>query len=188
MMPGRLEIIAGPMFSGKTTTLIARVSEWALERGGKIAVFKPVTDTRHSESAIISHDGRKIPAKWLERDARDLPHDVDLIALDEVQFFSFDAVPRIVEALSAGVNVFAAGLDLTYRAEPFGPMPALLALADGVTKLTSRCSKCHQPASRSQRLISTPRGVTGDTVLVGGAGTYEPRCVACFDPRGGEGA
>jgi thymidine kinase len=181
MGAARLEVVCGPMFSGKTTTLIARVSEWAIERGGKIAVFKPVTDTRHDESAIISHDGRKIPAKWLERDARDLPRDVDLIALDEAQFFSFDAIPRIIDTLRAGVNVIAAGLDLTYRAEPFGPMPALLALADGVTKLTSRCGKCHQPATRSQRLVSS-----GDTVLVGGAGTYEPRCVACFDPRGGD--
>jgi thymidine kinase len=169
------------MFSGKTTTLIARVSEWTLDRGGKIAVFKPITDTRHNGTEIISHDGRKIPARWLERDARDLPHDVDLIALDEAQFFSFDAVPRIREALRAGVTIIAAGLDLTYRAEPFGPMPALLALADGVTKLTSRCSKCHQPATRSQRLSPG-----GDTVLVGGAETYEPRCVACFDPRGGD--
>lgn len=175
----RLEVICGPMFSGKTETLIKRVWDVQHFRCGKAAVFKPVTDTRHAVPAVVSHDGTKIDAHWLERDALGLPHDVDLIALDEAQFFSLDAIPRVIEALQAGVRVVAAGLDLTYRAEPFGPMPALMALADEVTKLTSRCSKCHQPATRSQRLVSS-----GDTVLVGGAETYEPRCFSCFDPKG----
>ncbi len=179
MSSGRLEVVAGCMFSGKTETLIKRVRQVRDYRGEKIAVFKPVTDTRHAASAVISHNGTQIEAQWLERDAPNLPQDVSLIALDEAQFLSLDAVPRILESVRAGITVIAAGLDLTYRAEPFGPMPALMALADEVTKLTSRCAKCHQPATRSQRLAAS-----AETVLVGGAESYEPRCLACFDPRG----
>jgi thymidine kinase len=173
-------MFVGPMFSGKTESLIKRVTTTLFYYGGKAAVFKPVTDTRHAEPKIVSHDGAEIPALWLERDAPNLPHDVDLIALDEVQFFSLDAVPRILEAMAAGVNVVASGLDLTFRAEPFGPVPALMAYADVVTKLTSRCGQCHKPASRTQRLVTAD-----STVLVGGAESYEPRCVTCFDPKGG---
>lgn len=175
----RLEVVCGPMFSGKTEALIKRVRDVEHLHGQKVAVFKPVTDTRHLVPAVISHNGTSIVAKWLERDARDLPSDVALIALDEAQFFSLDAVPRILEIVRAGVRVIAAGLDLTYRAEPFGPMPALMALADEVTKLASRCAKCHQPATRSQRLVSS-----GETVLVGGSESYEPRCLTCFEVKG----
>jgi thymidine kinase len=180
MSAGRLELVVGPMFSGKTAALIIRTEQMENLRNWKVAVFKPVTDTRHDEPAVISHNGLSIPAKWLERDARDLPRDVDLIAIDEIQFFSLDAIPNIMDAVLAGVHVIAAGLDLTYRAEPFGPVPALLCLADDVTKLTSRCSKCFRPATRSQRRVGVP-----DTVLVGGAESYEPRCLACFTPNGG---
>jgi thymidine kinase len=176
----RLEVICGPMFSGKTETLIKRVFNRKHYHGWKAAVFKPVTDTRHMSPAVFSHDGTSIEAQWLERDARNLPHDVQLIALDEAQFFSLDAIPRVLDALHAGIWVLAAGLDLTYKAEPFGPMPALMALADEVTKLTSRCARCHQPATRSQRIVAS-----GDTVLVGGAESYEPRCLACFEVKVG---
>jgi thymidine kinase len=180
MGAGRLELVVGPMFSGKTEALIKRVAEFGFTRSGlKVAVFKPVTDTRHAEAAVVSHDGSRISAQWLERDAPNLPRDVNLIAIDEVQFLSLDAIPNIMGAVSAGVHVLASGLDLTFRAEPFGPVPALLALADNVTKLTSRCSRCFQPATRSQRRVGVP-----DPVLVGGAESYEPRCLACFDVKG----
>lgn len=179
VVPGRLEVIAGCMWSGKTETLITRVAEFGLKSGANIAVFKPVTDTRHPTPEIVSHDGTRLHAKWIERGLPDLPRDVSLIALDEAQFLSLDSVPRIVEVMRAGVHVVMAGLDLTFRGEPFGPMPALMALADTVTKLKSRCAKCHLPASRSQRLTAS-----AETVLVGGAEAYEPRCVVCFDPKG----
>lgn len=181
-MGGRLEVVVGPMFSGKTEALIKRVHRAEHYHGWNVAVFKPVTDTRHAQEAVISHNGSSIPARWLERDAPNLPLDARLIGLDEVQFFSLDAIPRILEAVRAGVHVVCAGLDLTYRAEPFGPVPALMAYADEVVKLTSRCSKCFQPATRTQRRIATP---DAPAVLVGGAETYEPRCLGCFDPRGG---
>jgi thymidine kinase len=181
MGAAQLEVIVGPMFSGKTSALIQRA--WNLENffKWKVAVFKPVTDTRHNVSKIVSHDGVAIDAKWMNRDASELPHNVDLIAIDEVQFFSLDAVPRILEAVHAGVRVVVAGLDLTCWGEPFGPVPALMSYADSVTKLASRCAKCHQPATRTQRLSSS-----NDTILVGGAESYEPRCLTCFDPKRGQ--
>lgn len=175
----RLEVITGPMWSGKTETLISRVAEFGLKDGRPMSVLKPVTDTRHATPEIISHDGTRMRAQWVERDLPDLPRDVKLIAIDEAQFLSLDAVPRILDVMRAGVHIVAAGLDLTFRAEPFGPMPALMALADTVTKLKSRCAKCHQPASRSQRLSAS-----AETVLVGGAEAYEPRCFGCFDLKG----
>ena len=178
-MTGRLEVVVGPMFSGKTETLIKRVYQTERFYCQKAVVFKPLTDTRHAEAAVISHNGTSHVAEWLARDAPALPHDVALIALDEVQFFTMDAVPRILEALHAGVNIVAAGLDLTFRGEPFGPVPALMAYADSVTKLTSTCARCSKPATRSHRLSSST-----ETVLVGGTESYEPRCLACFDPKG----
>jgi thymidine kinase len=183
MGAAQLEVIVGPMFSGKTETLIKRVWQMSHFHGWEVAVFKPTTDTRHIGEKIVSHDGTQIDANWIGRDAAGLPHNVSLIALDEVQFFSLDAVPRILEAVYAGVRVVAAGLDLTYRDEPFGPVPALMAYADVVTKLTSRCSKCHQPATRTQRKDALV--ASAETVLVGGAESYEPRCLACYDLKGG---
>lgn len=180
MGAGRLEMVVGPMFSGKTAALIVHTDQMANLRNWKVAVFKPVTDTRHNEAAVISHNGSSIPAQWIERDATNLPRDVHLIALDEIQFFSLDAIPNIMDAVASGIHVFAAGLDLTYRGEPFGPVPALMALADNVRKLTSGCAKCFRPATRTQRRVGV-----ADTVLVGGSESYEPRCLACFDPRGG---
>lgn len=183
MGAGRLELVVGPMFSGKTESLIKHVTVFASAReSAKISVFKPVADTRFNVPAIYSHNGTSITAEWMERDARDLPILRDLIAIDEVQFLSLDAIPNIMAAVLAGSHVFASGLDLTFRAEPFGPVPALMALADKVTKLTSRCSKCFLPATRTQRRDGR---MAGDTILVGGAESYEPRCLVCFDPRGG---
>lgn len=179
MGSARLEVVCGPMFSGKTETLIKRVWQRQHFAGSKVAVFKPITDTRHEGESVISHNGTSIKARWIDRSASDLPRDIELIALDEVQFFSLDAVPNILAAIRDGVSVIAAGLDLTFRAEPFGPVPALMAYADEVVKLTSRCGKCHQPASRTQRLVSADT-----TVFVGGAESYEPRCLACFDLKG----
>lgn len=179
MGSGRLEVVCGPMFSGKTEALIKRATEMrGLNR--EVAVFKPVTDTRHMVPEVVSHNGTRIEAQWLQRDAPGLPRTHGLIAIDEVQFCSLDAVPNILAAVRAGAHVLVAGLDLTYRAEPFGPVPALMAYADVVTKLTSRCAKCHESASRTQR-----HKVSYDTVLVGGAEFYEPRCLVCFDPHGG---
>jgi thymidine kinase len=168
------------MFSGKTEALIKRAYQTEKVYGLKAVVFKPFADTRHQQAEVISHNGTSIPAKWLAKDAPNLPHDVGLIAIDEVQFLSLDAVPRIMEAVNAGVMVMVAGLDLTSKGEPFGPVPALMALADSVVKLVSRCAKCSTPANRSQRLV-----VSSETVLVGGTESYEPRCLSCFDPKGG---
>ena len=178
-MVGKLDVVVGPMFSGKTEALIRRAYQTEKFYGLKAVVFKPVADTRHQHAEVVSHDGTSIPARWIAKDAPNLPHDVGLIAIDEVQFLSLDAVPRIMDAVNAGVTVMVAGLDLTSKGEPFGPVPALMALADSVTKLVSRCAKCSKPATRSQRLVNST-----ETVLVGGIESYEPRCLACFDLKG----
>ena len=96
---GWIEVVCGPMFSGKTETLLKRVYQTERFYCQKAAVFKPITDTRHEVAAVISHNGTSHAAQWIARDASELPHDVALIALDEVQFFSLDAVPRILDAL-----------------------------------------------------------------------------------------
>lgn len=171
-------MIAGPMFSGKTETLIYRVR---LARDlSRTVAFKPVTDTRHADEFIHSHDGLKIEAKCLAPDAPDLPLGAEIIAIDEAQFLSSDAVPRLLDAVRAGVRVIVAGLDLDCFGRPFGPMPVLMAFANEVVKLSGRCSKCGGPSTRSHRLIRSDAAI-----LVGGSETYEPRCVVCFDSKGG---
>ena len=181
MRTGRLELIVGPMFAGKTTELLRRVQE-ARQQGLKVEVYKPRLDTRHAEAAVISHDGLTVEAKWVGPSGWELPFvsGAEVVALDEVQFFSGEVVQHISKAMRRGLRVIAAGLDLTSGEKPFDPVPALLSLADEVVKLRANCCRCGQPASRSQRLVSM-----GGTILVGGAEAYEPRCVACFEPDGG---
>lgn len=183
MTCGKLELIVGPMFAGKTTELIRRIME-ARKDGECVEVYKPRIDTRHHTSAVISHDNIQVEAKWVGPDwGTPFTNGATVLAFDEIQFFSGDIVPHIKDAIRKGVRVIAAGLDLTSQEEPFGPVPALCAFADDITKLRARCVQCGQPATRSQRLIQ----VSG-TVLIGGADSYEPRCIECFDPdplRGG---
>lgn len=178
---GRLEIIAGPMFAGKTRTLIDRVQA-AVVTNRWVVVYKPVIDTRHNDTHIHAHSGEVIPSYPLEADAPKLPHDVDVIAIDEAQFLTSDAIPRLLEAARAGVRVILAGLDLDASGRPFGPMPVLMAFADEVVKITGTCAKCQRPSTRTHRLFRPAEDVV---IQVGGADKYEPRCVICFDPRGG---
>lgn len=164
------------MFSGKTTELLRRVLE-AEKAGEHVRVYKPRLDTRYEVAAVYSHDGLAQPAEWVGPDwATPFSNGAaTVVALDEVQFFSLDVVPEIIKAVRRGTRVIAAGLDLTSQEEPFGPVPALLALADEVVKLRARCSQCGQPATRSYRRVASDA-----KILVGGAETYEPRCLSCF--------
>lgn len=179
MSAGRLEVIAGPMFSGKTEALIHRV-RMAHAFDMRVIAFKPVTDTRHADTFIHSHGGQKIEARMLERDAPELPYDVGVIVIDEAQFLSSDAIPRILDAVRSGTRVIVAGLDLDCFGHPFGPMPILMAFANEVVKLSGKCARCKQPSTRSHRLVRSDA-----SILVGGSETYEPRCAVCFDPKGG---
>jgi thymidine kinase len=176
---GNLRVVVGPMFAGKTEYLIRAVAE-AEEFGATVAVVKPAIDTRNPGLEIISHAGTRVHATTISRDAHDIPEGIDMLAIDEVQFFSFDAVPKIVEvAYQRGVHVVACGLDLDAFGHPFGPVPALLAFADEVVKLRGTCARCGASSARSHRNIKSR-----DAILVGGADMYEPRCVGCFTPAG----
>ena len=168
------------MFGGKSTTLIHRIHMAGLA-GTSFRAFKPVIDTRSGDSFIHAHGGEKIEAEFIDRDTPNLPKDVGLIAIDEAQFLTSDAVPRILDVVRDGVRVIAAGLDLDAFGRPFGPMPILMAFANEVVKLAGTCARCRQPSTRSHRLVCS-----SSAILVGGAEVYEPRCLRCFDPREGE--
>jgi len=164
------------MFAGKTRSLISRVLALK-EDGVDVRVLKPENDTRYSATEIVSHDGARIPAERIRLDGTSWPFDAKVVAVDEAQFLTLDAVPVVAKAVQGGTHVILAGLDLTSRGDPFGPMPAFLALADEVKKLRARCAVCGcEGANRSYRIVKSSQ-----TVLVGGAEAYEPRCLACLD-------
>jgi thymidine kinase len=162
------------MFSGKTQALIAR-ARYAQEHELRVGVFKPSTDTRIKEAEIRTHAGDRMSATWAAPDGSTLPDGLDVVLIDEAQFFTFEIIPRILGLVSHGVHVYTAGLDLTWKGEPFGVLPALLALANDVVKYTAQCNVCGREATRSYRLVSS-----NDTLLVGGSDVYEPRCFRCF--------
>ena len=175
------------MFAGKTITLIRRVK--GLEYLGKRGVaIKPVIDNRYSETAIVSHDGKRLEAKVLVHDTNDLPdyllQNIDFLAIDEFQFFTGRFPYMLLPLLAEGVirKMMIAGLDTDWQGVPFGPMPYFLAFADDVTKLHARCAVCGGTATRSHLLNAPGAGeTTQDTqVIIGGEEQYEPRCLSCF--------
>jgi len=176
---GWIEVVCGSMFSGKTEELIRRLRRAQIARQ-KIQVFKPAIDTRYSERAIASHNGLQegaIPVGNAAELAALADPEATVIAIDEVQFFD----PAIVAVCSAladqGKRVICAGLDMDFRAEPFGPLPQLLAVAEQVDKLQAICVVCGAPASRTQRLIEgQPAFYDDPVVLVGASEVYEARC------------
>jgi len=189
---GRLEVITGCMFSGKTEELIRRLERVRIARK-KIVLFKPTIDNRYSESAVVTHYGREFAAHLLPPGEESLAtlervvgkgaiDDATVVAFDEGNFFSHK-LPGLCEDLVArGKRVIVAGLDLTFAGEPFGPMPALMALADDVDKLHAVCVKCGGEATRSQRLIDGKPAPASDTVIkVGGTEFYEARCLSCYE-------
>lgn len=189
---GHLEVIVGPMFSGKSEELIRRVTRAVIARQ-RVQVFKPAIDDRYHESAVASHAGRTVgalavrdvagirahlsgegPLLTASQAPAELP---DVVGIDEVQFFGPEIVPLALHLADAGVRVILAGLDLDFRAEPFGCMPDLLARAESVEKLTAICTECGAPATRSQRLIGgEPARFDDPVVLVGAQESYEARC------------
>lgn len=176
---GWVEIICGSMFSGKSEELIRRVrrSQFAKQ---KIAVFKPKIDNRYSDHSVVSHNGSSFIATPISHSIEILHHveaDIDIIAIDEVQFFD-EGIVRVIQQLAdRGHRVIAAGLDQDFRGEPFGQMPALMAIAEQVTKLQAVCTVCGSPSSRTQRLIDgRPASYHDPVILVGAAEAYEPRC------------
>lgn len=178
---GRLEVITGPMFSGKSEELIRRLNRSKI--GGKnVAAFKHAIDNRYDTEWITAHSGLKYPCfhASLFYSGPNLIQEV--IGIDEVQFFGAGIVNEICKVVDAGKRVVVAGLDKDFRGEPFGSMPTLLALADDALKLTAVCHKCGEDATMTQRLIDgKPAPFSGETIQVGGLDTYEARCRNCFE-------
>ena len=181
-IPGRIELIVGPMFSGKSEELIRRLKRARIARQ-RVACYKPDIDLRYHRTAIASHSSHTHDACTVTNiealKAALLPeiHDIDVIGIDEAQFFDDTIIPLTVELVHLGKRVLIAGLDTTFNAEPFGPIPALMAIADEVTKLSAVCMVCGAPAIHTQRL-----GQSQELVLVGAAGLYEARCRTHFQP------
>jgi thymidine kinase len=180
---GRLEVICGPMFAGKSEEFMRRLRRADIANL-KMLIFKPILDTR-ADDEITSHNGARMKAIPLA-DPQEILNFPDLaaydvIAIDEAQFFSTDIVPVIRTLIAMGKRVIIAGLDLDYRSEPFGPMPQILALADSITKLQAICVMCGQDACRSQRIINgNPARYDDPLIMIGAEESYQPRCKKCY--------
>jgi thymidine kinase len=180
--PGRIEVITGPMFSGKSEELIRRLKRAQIARR-RVICFKPDLDVRYHRTAIASHSAQTLDAitvatvEDLKASLFPLIDEVEVIGVDEAQFFDSSLTPLALELVHRGKRVILAGLDTTFAGEPFPPIPELMAIADEVAKLSAVCMQCGSPAIHTQRL-----GSSQSLVLVGAAGIYEARCRACFRP------
>jgi len=180
--PGRIEVITGPMFSGKSEELIRRLKRAQIAKR-RVACFKPDLDVRYHRTAIASHSAQTLDALTVanieEMKAVLMPmiDAVEVVGVDEAQFFDPSLVGLANELVHLGKRVVLAGLDTSFTGEPFAPVPELMAIADEVTKLSAVCMQCGAPAIHTQRL-----GSNQSLVLVGAAGVYEARCRACFRP------
>lgn len=181
---GRLEIICGPMFSGKSEELIRRIRRAVIARQS-VMTFKHSLDDRFSFDCVSSHAGDKIDAQAIDKPERILEYTekvpVNVIGIDEVQFFSNNIIYVIDELVNQGKRVIAAGLDLDFKGVPFGPMPLLLTLAYDVIKLKAICAVCGKDAAFSQRLINgKPAKYTDPIILIGADESYQARCKNCY--------
>lgn len=187
-MRGHVEVICGPMFSGKTEELIKRVRRAQIARQ-RVVVFKPMIDDRYDAVDVVSHSSMRIESVPIENSAAIEPYlkrvgkPATVVGIDEAQFFD-DGIVDVVEKLAdRGVRVVVAGLDQDWLGRPFGVMPRFLCLAESVTKQLSVCMVCGAPASKSQRVHKDAAlvGKNGnDTILVGGGEAYEARCRRCY--------
>ena len=183
---GTLEIICGSMFSGKTEELIRRLRRAEIARQA-IQVFKPQLDNRYGVERVTSHNGLHVEAQPVAQ-AEDIlgliRPDTTVVGIDEVQFFDWKIASVTQELADAGLRVIAAGLDMDFRGEPFGPMPLLMAQAEKVRKLQAICVTCGDVASRTQRLVNGQPAAHDDPLIVVGADeAYEARCRACHEVR-----
>jgi len=176
---GRLEVITGPMFCGKTDELLRRLRRAVIARQ-KIQVFKPGFDARYGTGKVTSHAGNEYDALAIDS-ASQIPALLDdgvtVVAIDEAQFFDEDIVPVIQDLVEKNIRVIVAGLDMNFRGEPFGQMPILLAQAEVVDKLHAICMTCGEQATRTQRLVDgRPANYNDPVIIVGASELYEARC------------
>ncbi|MFW6135506.1 MAG: thymidine kinase [Chloroflexota bacterium] len=183
---GWIEVICGSMFSGKTEELIRRLRRARIAKQ-QTQVFKPTIDTRYADREVTSHNGMQIEALPVEDTAQVremIAPETTVVAIDEAQFFDDDVVLLCEKLADRGLRVIVAGLDMDFRGEPFGPMPALMARAEQVTKLQAICVECGGPASRTQRLIDgEPAAYDDPVIFVGASEVYEARCRGCHQVR-----
>ncbi len=176
---GSVEVITGSMFSGKTDELIRRLRRATIAKQ-KVQVFKPMIDNRYSVEKVTSHDGNVFEAIPIENSSfvfENLKEDTTVVAIDEAQFFDNGIIQVVHMLAEKGVRVIAAGLDMDFRGEPFGPMPTLMARAESVQKLQAICVKCGEPAYCTQRLVNgSPAHYNDPIVIVGADELYEARC------------
>lgn len=176
MRRGRVEVVCGSMFSGKTEELIRRLrrAQFAKQR---VEIFKPAIDVRYSEGEVVSHEGNSILSTPVDSSASILlmGQGSDVVGIDEAQFFDSHIVEVCNELASRGIRVIVAGLDLDFKGQPFGPMPQLCAIADEVTKVHAICVRCGALAYVSHRIVA------GDKqVMLGEKQEYEPLCRECY--------
>lgn len=176
---GSIEVICGSMFSGKTEELIRRLKRAQIARL-TVEIFKPRTDTRFDENAVVSHNANSIQSTPVDSSSAILllGSDVQVVGIDEAQFFD-EELPNVCNILAnKGVRVIVAGLDMDFKGNPFGPMPALMAIAESITKVHAVCVVCGNPALYSYRLAPGE-----GTILLGEKESYEPRCRICYHLR-----
>ena len=177
---GWIEVIVGPMFSGKSEELIRRLRRAEIARQ-RVQIFKPVIDQRYTVNGIVSHSGLEISSD-LVKDASEILTKVEprteVIGIDEAQFLGEALVEVCTKLADMGKRVMVSGLDTDFMGRPFEPMPRLLAVAEEITKLLAICVRCGNPAVNTQRLVASE-----DLIVVGAAGMYEARCRRCFEPQ-----
>ena len=174
--PGRIEVVCGSMFSGKTEELIRRIKR-AVFAKQRVEIFKPSIDTRYSDEEVVSHDRNTILSTPIDTSASILllSADIDVVGIDEAQFLDDGLVDVCNQLANRGVRVIVAGLDMDFKGVPFGPMPALCAIADDVTKVHAICVRCGNLAYVSHRTVEGSQ-----RVLLGETQEYEPLCRECY--------
>ncbi len=183
---GYIEAVVGPMYSGKSEELIRRLKRAKIAKQ-EVIVFKPCIDNRYSNEDVVSHSGisiRAISINHTEEIHKYITDETQVVGIDEVQFFDEGIVDVALKLADKGIRVIVAGLDMDFKAEPFGPVPELLARAEFVNKLQAVCMKCGAPATRTQRLINKePARYDDPIILVGAAESYEARCRKCHEVK-----
>ena len=174
---GSIEVVCGSMFSGKTEELIRRMKRAQFAKL-KVEIFKPAIDVRYSEAEVVSHDRNAIQSTPVDSSQNILlmANDVDVVGIDEAQFFDMGIVEVANELARRGIRVICAGLDMDFKGVPFGPMPALMAIADDVYKTHAICVHCGDLAYVSHRTVSSDK-----RVLLGETESYEPLCRTCYE-------
>lgn len=174
---GRIEVICGSMFSGKTEELIRRLKRARIARQ-RVEIYKPAIDTRYSDNDVVSHDANSIPSTPVEsaRSILLMASDAQVVDIDEAQFFDVAIVEVCNELANSGKRVIVAGLDMDFKGIPFGPMPQLMAIAEDVTKVHAICVKCGNLAHVSHRIVKDEQ-----RVLLGEQHEYEPLCRQCYN-------